>query len=141
MSIIETVKEKIKVSANIVTGKAATIVLETKGKFVAGEVMEVNMTVTAAGAPFESKGAFVDLTGEDDLKETLIEKARELVMQQGDPTYSIEVQGPFSLKAGEVKVIASRFTVPAGLDPARKWFIRGRVKALGHDPSSPFKAI
>ncbi len=141
MGFIDTVKSKVKSTLDAVTGKAATVSLATQGKFAPGEIIECTLTVISSGNAFESKAAYVDLHGEDDLDENVLEKAREFVMREGDPVITIEVHGPFSVAAGETKTLTGRFTVPTDLDLKRKWLVRGRIQAFGNDPDSAFAVI
>jgi hypothetical protein len=141
MGIVESMKGTLKATANVVTGKAANVAIETRGKLAPGEVIEVSFSVAAAGAAMESKGAFIELALEEDLHETMLEKIRELVLAKGEPRYVIQVAGPFKVLAGETKILAARFVMPLDLDAERRWFVRGRIQGMGVDPVSSFKPI
>ncbi len=141
MSFLDNVKNKIKQVADSVTGHAATVALETSGKFSEGEIITTKVTITSTGNAVSSKGVFVDLLGQDDPSENLVEKAREFVTRDTDPLHEIAVGEGFELAAGETKVVSGQFTVPGGLDPARVWFVRARVQTFGNDPNSDYVRI
>ncbi len=138
MGFIDSVKGKIKSAVDAVSGKAATVSFTVDGQFAPGAELSCALTVTSTGNALESKGAYVDLHGEDDAKESVLEKAREFVMMAGDPVVTLEVHGPFTLAAGESKTLVGKFIVPADIDMKRVWRARGRVQAFGNDPDSPF---
>ena len=141
MSFLDNVKNKIKQVADSVTGNAATVALETSGKFAAGEIITAKVTITSTGNAVSSKGVFVDLLGQDDDNENLVEKAREFVTRDTDPVHEIAVGEGFELAAGETKVVSGQFTVPADLDAKRVWYVRGRVQTFGNDPNSDYVKI
>lgn len=141
MGFIDTVKGKIKSTVDAVTGKAATVTLVTEGKFAPGEVITCALTVASTGNPLQSKAAYVDLHGEDDADETMLERAREFVLREGDPVVTFEIAGPFQLEAGQTKTLHGTFTVPMDLDLKRTWLVRGRVQAFGNDPDSPWAVL
>jgi len=141
MGFLDTVKGKIKEVTDSVTGHAATVALATQGKFAAAEVITTKVTVTSTGNAVSAKGVFVDLMGQDDADENLVEKARELVTRDTDPVHELAVGSAFELAAGETKTIDGQFIVPAGLDPKRVWFVRARVQTFGNDPNSEYVRI
>ncbi|MFO0751325.1 MAG: hypothetical protein U1F43_37505 [Myxococcota bacterium] len=118
-----------------VTGGAAKVDLQKfDGKLEPGELVFVRVTVTANDGDMKSKGVFIDLHGEDDLDENVLEKAAEIF--NPDPEYSWPVATDLTLPKGEAKVFENAIALPASLEPGRTWLIRARLEAVGKDPTS-----
>lgn len=118
-----------------VTGGAAKVELvKHNGSLAAGEMVYVRVQVDAAQG-FDSDGVFIDLHGEDDLDEGVLDKAAEIF--NPDPEYSWPVQGATKFAANETAHIEGALQMPADFAPGtRTWLIRARVEAIGKDPTS-----
>ncbi len=123
-----------------VTGGAAKVELvKHNGSLLAGEMVYVRVQVDAAQG-FESDGIYIDLHGEDDLDESVLDKAAELF--NPDPEYSWPIQGATTFAAKETVHIEGALQMPADFAPgARTWLVRARVEAIGKDPTSPWVAF
>lgn len=118
-----------------VTGGAAKVELvKFDGKLEGGALVFVRVNVTANDAELKSKGVYIDLHGEDDMDESVLDKAAELF--NPDPEFSWPVATELTLPAGETKTYENAIAMPAELDPKRTWLIRARVEAPGKDPAS-----
>lgn len=140
MSLIDSLKSSIKATLDAVTGHAAIVEIETEGTPSPSSWIEVKLTVTSTGREIDSKAAFVDLHGEDDLDESTLEKVREFLVDR-DPSYSFEVHGPFHVAAEGKTFLHGRFRMPDDMDPKRMWLVRGRIKHAGLDPRSQYRLI
>jgi hypothetical protein len=140
MSFIDTVKNTLKATVDAVTGHSAIVELETEGKPGPGAIIEVKMIVTSTGLALDSKAAFVDVHGEDDLDESALERMREFLMDR-DPTFTFEVHGPFLVAAEGKTYLSGRFIMPNGIDMKRIWLVRGRIQHTGQDPHSQYRLI
>ncbi|MCB9735266.1 MAG: hypothetical protein H6745_21990 [Deltaproteobacteria bacterium] len=147
MSIFDKVKDaakgaagavgsSVKSMSDAVTGKGAEVTLEKTGALSAGGSVDVKVTVKSTGGAVKSEGVVIDLYGEDDPDENMLEKARELVMREKGPKHAFDIGGPFTVEAGGSKVVEGSFTLPAKLEDGLTWMIRARVKAFGNDPDT-----
>jgi len=118
-----------------VTGGAAKVELQKyDGKLEGGALVFVRVAVTANDNDLTSKGVFIDLHGEDDMDEKLLDKAAELF--NPDPEFSWPVATDQVFPVGETKVLENAIALPPTLEQSRTWLIRARVEAPGKDPSS-----
>lgn len=123
---------------NVVTGGAAKVELsELEGAVEPESMLRVKVVVTAE-AELKSKGVFVDLHGEDDLDENLLQKAAEIFSP--DPEFSYPLGEGFTLAKGESKTFANYIVLPKELPANRTWLFRARVEAPGKDPASAWQA-
>lgn len=147
MSIFDKVKDAAKGAASavgtgvkgvtdVVTGKGAEVTLEKTGKLQASGAVNVKVTVKSTGKALKADGVVIDLYGEDDPDESVLEKARELVMREKGPKHAFDIGGAFTVDAGATHVIEGSFSLPAELDDKLTWMIRARVKAFGNDPDT-----
>lgn len=121
-----------------VTGGAANVELQkADGKLEGGQLVFVRVAVTANDADLKSKGVFIDLHGEDDVEENVLDKAAELF--NPDPEYSWPVATEISVPKGETKTFENAIALPAALEPNRTWLIRARVETVGKDPTSAWQ--
>jgi hypothetical protein len=122
---------------HVVTGGAAKVVLvKHSGTLAAGELVYVKVEVEAV-ADVKSKGLFVDLHGEDDLDESVLDKAAELF--NPDPSYAWPIAEAFELASGQKRVFENAISMPNDLVVGtRTWLVRARVEAPGKDPTSPW---
>jgi len=120
---------------HVVTGGAAKVTLvKHSGKLAAGELVYVRVEVEAV-ADLKSKGLFVDLHGEDDLDENVLDKAAELF--NPDPSYTWPIASAFELASGHKRVFENAVSMPNDLVVGtRTWLVRARVEAPGKDPAS-----
>ncbi|MCC6623625.1 MAG: hypothetical protein IT385_20370 [Deltaproteobacteria bacterium] len=122
-----------------VTGGAATVELQKfDGKLEGGQLVFVRVAVTAT-EDFKSKGVFVDLHGEDDLDENVLDKAAELF--NPDPEYTWPVATDVTFEAGQARTFENAIALPATLEPGRTWLARARVEAVGKDPTSAWQKV
>ncbi len=123
-----------------VTGGAAKVELvKHSGSLAAGEMVYVRVQVDAAQG-FDSDGVFIDLHGEDDLEENVLDKAAEIF--NPDPEYSWPIQGATKFAGNETVHIEGALQMPADFaTDARTWLIRARVEAIGKDPTSAWVAF
>jgi hypothetical protein len=122
----------------VVTGGAAKVeLLAIEGTIAPEATVLVRVRVTAE-QDFASKGCFIDLHGEDDLDESVFQKAAELF--DPDPEYSYPLTDAFELARGESKVVAQPIVMPKELPAERTWLFRARVEAAGRDPASAWQA-
>lgn len=144
MGVVDKMKRGLKGAFDHVTGHAAVVDVTWSGRAAPGEEAQVRVTVTstaargASGARIEADAVVVDLHGEDDLEEGLLDKAAELLPGQADPEYTFVVVGSFELEPGQCKTFEGAFRLPEDMDTTRTWLIRARVVMPGHDPRSAF---
>lgn len=123
-----------------VTGGAAKVELvKCDGKLAPGELVFVRVQVTANEGELKSKGVFVDLHGEDNLDENLLDKAAELF--NPDPEYSWPVATELTLQKGEARTFENAISLPASLEAGRTWLVRARLETVGKDPTSPWQKL
>lgn len=123
-----------------VTGGAATVDLQKfDGKIEGGQLVFVRVAVTANDVALESKGVYIDLHGEDDLDENVLEKAAEIF--NPDPEYTWPVATDLTIAAGETKNYENAIALPATLEPGRTWLVRARVEVPGKDPASAWQKV
>lgn len=125
-----------------VTGGAAKVELvKCDGTLAPGELVFVRIAVTANDSDMKSKGVFIDLHGEDDLDESVLDKAVELF--NPDPEYSWPIATELTLPKGETRTFENAISLPATIEAGRTWLVRARLEAVGKDPTSawqPFAA-
>ncbi|PKN54661.1 MAG: hypothetical protein CVU56_25390 [Deltaproteobacteria bacterium HGW-Deltaproteobacteria-14] len=121
---------------DVVTGKGAEVTLAYQGALAPGGNVAITLTVKSTGKAVKASGAVIDLYGEDDPDENVLEKARELVMRDKGPKHALPLSGEFVVEAGQTKVIKGHVTLPAELSKDLTWMIRGRVEAFGNDPDT-----
>jgi|GEM_PF-1097088 len=147
MGIFDKVKDTVKGAASAVgdaakgvtdkvTGKGAVVELEHVGELTPGGTVNVKITVKSTGHAVKAEGIAIDLYGEDDLDEGLLEKARETVMREKGPKHLFKIGEPFTVEAEGTKVVEGSFTLPAELPEDLVWLIRARVEAFGNDPDT-----
>lgn len=122
--------------ADTVTGKGAAVELAYEGALTPGGTVNVTLTVKSTGNAVKASGAVIDLYGEDDPDENLLEKARELAMREKGPKHALPLTGEFVVEAGQTKVIKGKVTLPDELSSDLTWMIRGRVETFGNDPDT-----
>jgi len=121
-----------------VTGGAATVDLQKfDGKIEGGQLVFVRVVVTAIDDDLKSKGIYIDLHGEDDLDENVLDKAAEIF--NPDPEYTWPVATDVELTAGKASTFENAIALPATLEPGRTWLVRARVEAPGKDPASAWQ--
>lgn len=120
-----------------VTGGAAKVELvKHTGNLAPGEMVYVKVSVEAVSA-IDSDGVFIDLHGEDDPDEGMLDKAVEIF--NPDPTFSWPLAAGFKLAAGETRVFENAIAMPVDLKIGdRIWLVRARVEVTGKDPTSPW---
>lgn len=138
MGVVESVKRGLKGALDHVTGHAAVVDVTWRGWAAPGEEASVRITVTSTGRSVTADAAVVDLHGEDDLDEGLLDRAAELLPGHADPEYTFRIVGPFALAPDQCKTFEGMFTFPDDLEPGRTWLIRARVVMGGVDPRSAF---
>jgi hypothetical protein len=122
---------------SVVTGGAARVELVAiEGTIAPAATLRVRVRVTALEA-LASKGCFIDLHGEDDLEESVFQKAAELF--DPDPEYTYPLTEAFALASGESKVVSEQIVMPTELPAERTWLFRARVEAPGKDPASAWQ--
>ena len=134
--VTNVVADGVKTVTDAVTGGAAVVVLEHTGGLVPGGSVAVVVKISSTGGSLKSDGVAIDLYGEDDPDENILEKARELVTREGGPKHVYDVGEAFELEAGGNHTVTGAFVLPATLDPKLTWMIRARVKAFGNDPDT-----
>ena len=132
MGIVDALKGMV----HAVTGKAADIELKKYHGKLAPEAMIFVRVVVTANRHLTSDGVFVDMHGEDDLEENVVQKLAEVF--KPDPELTYRVSKPFELQAGESKTFENVVGLPASFDTKRTWLIRARVEAFGNDPDTGF---
>jgi len=118
-----------------VTGGAAKVELvKHSGILAPGEMVYVKVSVEAVSS-IDSDGVFIDLHGEDDLDESVLDKAAEIF--NPDPTFSWPLAAEFRLAAGDRRVFENAIAMPIDLKIGdRVWLVRARVEVTGKDPTS-----
>ena len=85
MGVVDAVKRGLKGALDAVTGHAAVVDVTWLGVAAPGARVAVRATVTSTGGAVAAAGLMVDLHGEDDLDEGLLDKAAELLPGRADP--------------------------------------------------------
>lgn len=141
MGVVDAVKRGLKGALDAVTGHAAVVDVTSHGVAAPGGRVTVRVTVTSTGGTVAADALVVDLHGEDDLDERLLDKAAELLPGRADPEYVFEIVGPFELTPHQCKTFEGEFAFPDDMDTSRTWLIRARVAVPGHDPHSAFAIL
>ncbi|TNF29153.1 MAG: hypothetical protein EP329_16420 [Deltaproteobacteria bacterium] len=138
MGVVGVLKQGLKGALDRVTGHAAVVDVTWWGRAAPGEEASARITVTSTGGTVKADAAVVDLHGEDDLDEGILDRAAELLPGRADPEYTFQIVGPFELAPDQCKTFEGTFRFPDDLEPGRTWLIRARVVMAGHDPRSAF---
>jgi sporulation-control protein spo0M len=151
--------DKLKAAAQAVTGGAAkvTIAYEPQVAFP-GDPIRVKVAATSAGGEVKSKGVFVDLQGQEEIRvprSAVGAQTKGSQMSFGDihtwkNTFeqAFQIAPEFVLGANETKQFEGVVQLPAALEPSyrgvyaqHKWEIRGRIEAFGNDPDSGWQPL
>jgi len=138
MGLTDALKHSVKSALDAVTGHAAHVALHWDERPLSGTTLTVRLVVTSTGHALHATGAALDLHGEDDLEEGMIDRLAELLPGQADPRFTLPIAGAFSLDPDQTKTLVATLTLPE-LDARRIWLARGRVDAPGVDPASPWQ--
>ena len=168
MGFFDKLKQGIKV---VTGGVAKVAIAWEPTVITSGQLLTVKVSVQSTGAEVKSKGVFVDFRGaetvvappkpkEEQAAETpgpdgdLADADKEALEASEAETEDEEICsetltlcGPFVLGPNESKVIEGSVQMPDGLGPTSdeelgcRYEIRGRLEAIGTDPSSGYKSI
>jgi len=137
--------DKIKNAVNAVTGGAAKVSIQTSSAWsYTGDTLKVAVTATSSGGEVKSKGIFIDLLAEEEIRF----KVDNDKQTDKTTTFSREFQiaPPFVLAPNDTKGFEGAIQIPIDVQPSyhgknadHNWYIRGRVEALGNDPDSGFQ--
>lgn len=143
--------DKLKGAVNAVTGNAAKVTLEfTPALAYPGDVVQVKITATSTGNEVKSKGVFIDLQGNEEvrLKQDAAKGRNQDQHETKHTAQEFQVAPAFVLGANETKMFEGQFTIPANAQPSFQgtfashgWQVRARVEATGNDPDSGFQPI
>jgi sporulation-control protein spo0M len=143
--------DKLKSAAQAVTGGAARVTLEYQPPVVfPGDTVQVHITAVSTGAEVQSRGAFIDLRGQEWVHLTRSEAMTEKDISTSKTTFetSISIGGPFTLAPNETKTWEGTVQVPPSVQPSyagvysrHEWDIRGRIDSFGNDPDSGWKPL
>jgi hypothetical protein len=143
--------DKLKGAVNAVTGNAAKVTLEfTPAVAYPGDVVQVKISATSTGNELKSKGVYIDLQGNEEIR-LKQDAAKGRTQDQHETKHSeqeFQVAPAFVLAANETKTWEGQFTLPATAQPSFQgtfsthgWQLRARIEATGNDPDSGFKPI
>jgi len=143
--------DKLKAAAQAVSGGAARVSVEYQPAVVfPGDSIQVRVTATSTGAELQSKGAYVDLRGQEWVHLTRTEAMTDKDVNTSKTTYetAIQIGQPFTLAANETKTWEGTVQVPPAVQPSymgaysrHQWEIRGRIEAFGNDPDSGWQPL
>lgn len=138
MGLADTAKHAAKTALDALTGGAAVVTLRWDGPPAPDALITVHVTVTSTGREVHATGAVIDLHGEDDLDEALLDRLAELLPGEADPHHTLRVADAFTLAPDQTKTFVATFHLPA-LTLGRSWLIRARVEVPGRDAASPYE--
>ena len=143
--------DKLKSAAQAVTGGAARVTLEYQPPVVfPGDTVQVHVTAVSTGAEVQSRGAFIDLRGQEWVHLSRSEAMTEKDISTSKTTFetSVSIGGPFTLAPNETMTWEWTVQVPPSVQPSyagvysrHEWDIRGRIESFGNDPDSGWQPL
>jgi hypothetical protein len=144
--------DKMKGMVNAVTGGAANVTLEYEPRAASpGDVVKVKVTTSSTGGEIKSGGVYVDVKGLESIdlpRGTAMNQDHAVSTSNDTHAQEIQIAPAFVLAAGETRTFEGTITLPADAQPSFKgrhakheWKVRGRLDAVGNDPSSEWQDL